>query len=332
MAEPLASQNWPEPQRGYPAVVADDVSVTFRVYEDRRPSLREVVANRFRPRPYREIRAVRNVSFVAHAGEAIGVVGHNGSGKSTLLTAMAGLLPVTSGTMSATAQPMLLGVTAALKPQLSGRRNIMLGGLALGMSRDELEERMDEILDFAGLLDFADIPLRMYSTGMRARLLFSVSTAVRPDILLIDEALSVGDRRFMKRTDQRIKELQAGAGTIFLVSHGTKPILDNCSRVLWLDQGRLVADGPAEEVVAAYEVESDRVAEIEEREREERRARRRADRIAKRRAQRRAEREAEWEPAGQGPGTSQNGGAAPAEPPQPVSSSGGDQSSASESA
>ena len=238
---------------GGPAVVVDGLSVTYRVYEDRKPTLRRTVAARFRPRPYRAIRAVRDVSVVVGRGEAIGVLGRNGSGKSTLLRAIAGLLPPDAGAVHARTPPLLLGVAAALQPNLSGRQNVLLGGTALGLRRRELAGRTEEIIAFAGLEDFADVPLRAYSSGMQARLQFAIATAVRPEVLLVDEALAVGDAEFQRRSATRIRELLGDAGTVFLVSHSLPTVREICSRALWLDKGRLVLDGPVDEVAGAYE-------------------------------------------------------------------------------
>lgn len=233
-------------------VVTDDVHVTYRVYEDRRPRLREIVSNYGRRPAYREINAVRGVNLIARQGEAIGLIGRNGSGKSTLLQAIAGLLPATKGSVYATSQPSLLGVSAALQPNVSGRRNILLGGLALGLTRDEIDERLDEVIEFTGLQDFIDLPIRTYSSGMRARLHFAIATSVEPEILLIDEALSVGDETFRRASTRRIGELRQQAGTIFLVSHSLESIRDMCSRCLWLDEGQLRADGDPADVIAEY--------------------------------------------------------------------------------
>jgi teichoic acid transport system ATP-binding protein len=243
-------------------VVARDLHVTYRVYEDRRPQIKEIVANRGRRPAFREIKAVRGVDFIAREGQSIGIVGRNGSGKSTLLQAMAGLLPPDQGVVFARSQPSLLGVNAAMKPNASGRRNAILGGLALGLSRQEMEDRLPEIVRFTQLEDFIDLPMRTYSSGMRARLLFAIATSVEPDILMIDEALSVGDSIFQKRSKKRIQELRQNAGTVFLVSHASNVVLDTCDRVLWLERGRLVADGDPEDVIDQYEAqmtkESDR--------------------------------------------------------------------------
>lgn len=236
-----------------PAVVVDDVHLTYRVYADsQQPTLRRSITRRFRPRPAREVNAVRGVSLTLHTGEALGLIGRNGSGKSTLLRVVAGLLPATEGAVYARSTPVLLGVSAALHPELSGRRNIFLGGTAMGLSRRELEERFDDIVDFAGLREFIDMPMRAYSSGMQARLAFSIATAVAPDVLLIDEALSVGDEEFKRKSEARMRELLGEAGAIVLVSHSLQAILDMCTRVVWLDRGHVVADGNPQEVVASY--------------------------------------------------------------------------------
>lgn len=241
-----------EHRQGQLAVVVEDVFVTYRVYEQRRTDLRALFANGFKPREYRAIEAVRGVSFEAKLGELVGLIGPNGSGKSTLLRAMAGMLPPTSGRVFALSRPMLLGVGATLKPDLSGRRNIMIGGLALGFSRAQVEEMEPDIVEFAGLEEFIDLPLRTYSSGMRARLHFSIATAVTPEILLIDEFLSVGDKEFRAKSAQRIEEIRADAGAVFLVSHNLTEIERACERVIWLERGQIVMDGATSEVLAAY--------------------------------------------------------------------------------
>jgi teichoic acid transport system ATP-binding protein len=234
------------------ALAVVDVHVTYRVYEQRRTGLRDVFTRGFKPRAYRSIEAVRGVSFAASVGEVIGVIGSNGSGKSTLLRSVAGMLPPSSGEVYARSQPMLLGVGAALKPGLSGRRNIMIGGLALGMSRDEVSGHEQSIIDFAGLQDFIDLPMEAYSSGMKARLHFAIATAVSPEILLIDEALAVGDKDFRRRSAARIREIREQAGTVFLVSHNLHEIRGSCSRTLWMEHGQVVMDGATDEVIAAY--------------------------------------------------------------------------------
>ena len=231
-------------------VLLDDVHVTYRVYEDRSPTIREVV--RGHRRKAREIHAVRGVSLVARRGESVGIVGRNGSGKSTLLQALAGLLPVDQGEVFARSQPTLLGVGSALQNNLSGRRNIVLGCLALGLPSSEIDDRVQDVIDFADIEEFIDLPMSAYSSGMRARLLFAIATAVVPDILVIDEALAVGDEAFRLKSKERIAGLRAEAGTVFLVSHALDTIAESCSRVIWMERGRTIADGDPDDIVERY--------------------------------------------------------------------------------
>lgn len=237
---------------GVVTVRAENVHVRYRVYEDVTRSLRSMFATAGRGRRHRHVHALKGVTFEAHAGEVIGVIGANGSGKSTLMRAIAGLLPVSEGAVYARSIPMLLGVGAVLNKALSGRRNIVLGGLALGLTRAEVLERESAIIEFAGIQQAIDRPMNTYSSGMKARLQFAISAAVEPDILIIDEALSVGDRDFKRKSQQRIRELRDRAGTVFIVSHGMKSIRVTCSRVLWIDDGILKADGPPEVVIPLY--------------------------------------------------------------------------------
>lgn len=235
-----------------PTVVLDDVHVAYSVFEDRSAGIRELLDRRTRRAP-RRIHAVRGVSAEFHEGETVGIVGSNGSGKSTLLSAITGLLPVESGRVLVRSRPRLLGVGSVMRPSLSGRRNILIGGLALGMTQAEIEQRADDIIEFAGLEDFIDLPMRTYSSGMRARLMFSIATSVRPEILLIDEALAVGDEAFRQRSRDRLESIREQAGTVVLVSHNHSEIRDSCARVLWLEHGEIAAFGPADEVMEAYE-------------------------------------------------------------------------------
>ena len=250
MAESITER--PRPPQPATAIRAEEVEVDYHVYVEKRRSLRRLVSGERRERELRRINALRGVSFAVSLGESIGVIGHNGSGKSTLLRAIGGLVPVASGRVLVRSTPILLDVRAALEPSLSARENVLLGGAPLLIPRSELLERMDEIIAFAGVEEFADVPLRAFSTGMRARLQFAIATATTPEILLIDEALTVGDAAFKERSDQRLREVIAQAGCVFLVSHSMRSLIDVCERVLWLDHGRLVADGPARPVIEAY--------------------------------------------------------------------------------
>lgn len=248
-----------EPTERRAIVQLDDVYVTYRVFEDKSVALSDRVRSGRLRRPYREVNAVQGVSFTLHEGDALGIIGSNGSGKSTLLSAMTGLLPLESGTVRVRTRPTLLGVGAALRPGLSGRRNIMLGCLAAGMSRREVNEQMDDIITFSGLTNYIDMPMKAFSSGMKARLTFSIATANIPDILLIDEALAVGDAAFRPRSEARVREVRESAGAVVLVSHNLSEITKSCNRAIWMDSGDVVMDGPPDEVVAAYlEVHGDK--------------------------------------------------------------------------
>ena len=230
----------------------DDVHVHYRVYEDPVAGLKQRFSQGRVKRAHRTIEAVRGVSLDLYESETLGLIGANGSGKSTLLAAMTGLLPLASGSIKGRARPSLLGVSAALRSSLSGRRNIVIGGLALGLTRTEIEARTDEIIDFAGLRDSIDLPMRTYSSGMRARLHFAIATARLPEILLIDEALAVGDEEFRSRSAQRIGELTDASGSVVLVTHNMGEARRTCDRVAWLDAGVLRTVGDPDEVVDAY--------------------------------------------------------------------------------
>ena len=233
------------------SVRVTDLHIEFEVFSDRRAGLRQRLAAQ-EGSGGRVIKAVNGVSFETRRGEAIGVIGSNGSGKSTLLSALAGLIKPTSGEILVSSEPKLLGVGAVLLNGATGIRNIRLGCLALGMSSEELDDRVAEIVEFTGLGEAIDRPLKTYSAGMRARLHFAISTAVQPEILLVDEALSVGDKEFRKKSRAKIESLLANAGTLFLVSHSTNEIERLCTRGLWLEKGKMLADGPIADVVAEY--------------------------------------------------------------------------------
>ncbi|WP_329140582.1 ABC transporter ATP-binding protein [Streptomyces sp. NBC_01476] len=249
------------PETRVPTVVVENLHVVYRIYGagagrgNAAAALRRLVLRRGAPNVH-TVHAVRGVTFTAYRGEAIGIIGSNGSGKSTLLKAIAGLLPADRGKVYTEGQPSLLGVNAALMNDLTGGTNVILGGLAMGMTQEEVRTRYKGIVDFSGINekgDFISLPMRTYSSGMAARLRFSIAAAKNHDVLMIDEALATGDRAFQKRSEDRIRELRKEAGTVFLVSHNNKSIRDTCDRVLWIERGELLMDGPTEEVVKAYE-------------------------------------------------------------------------------
>ena len=251
MATPEASIAPPSRGERRPTVVVDDVHVVYKVKSDRaRTSPRSKLLSG--PPRSREVHAVRGVSLVAYEGESIGLLGRNGSGKSTLLRVIAGLLPPAKGIVYAQGQPTLLGVGAALMGELSGSRNIRLGGLAMGLTNKQIDEGFDDVVEFSGLGEFINNPLNTYSSGMGARLRFAIATARTPPVLLVDEALATGDAAFRKKSEDRIRKLREEAGTIFVVSHSLTSIVESCTRAIWMDQGQVLADGDVEEVGALY--------------------------------------------------------------------------------
>lgn len=199
------------------------------------------------------VNALRGIDLEVQVGESVGVVGPNGSGKTTLLQAMTGVLPLTGGDLLVRSLPTFLGVKAALRPRMTGRANILIGLLAQGLRRNEAEEMLSEVTAFADLGSAIDRPMETYSSGMRARLHFAISTALAPEILLIDEALAVGDRAFRERSAQRLDDHRSSAGTVLLVSHNLAEIRRSCERTIWLQDGRIVSDGPTDEVLQTYE-------------------------------------------------------------------------------
>lgn len=244
-----------------PTVVVDDVHIVYKVHgasagKGSATSALSRLISRKRSPAITEVHAVRGVSFTAYKGEAVGLIGSNGSGKSTLLSAIAGLLPTEKGGIYTNGQPSLLGVNAALMDDLTGERNVVLGCLAMGMSPEQVKARYQSIVDFSGINEkgeFINLPMRTYSSGMAARLRFSIAAAKTHDVLLIDEALSTGDQAFQRRSEARIRELRKEAGTVFLVSHNNNAIRDTCERTVWIETGKLIMDGPTEEVVGMYE-------------------------------------------------------------------------------
>lgn len=241
-----------DPSSTSPAIVVEDLHVRFKVYADQRVTMRQQLARGFRSRDATEVHAVRGVSLRIHPGEVVGLLGLNGSGKSTLVGAIAGLLPPTSGQVLVRSQPVLLGVQSALIPDLSGYRNITIGCLAMGMPMATIRERLDEVAEFTELGVALDRPLRTYSSGMKARLAFAIATLESPDILLIDEALAVGDRSFKQKSLDRVRQLQADAGAVVMVTHSLGEVSSSCTRAVWMEAGAVVADGAVEDVLRSY--------------------------------------------------------------------------------
>ncbi|MCC3282469.1 ABC transporter ATP-binding protein [Arthrobacter caoxuetaonis] len=240
-----------------PAVVIDKAAMTYRISSDEKRTssgniagrvLRKITGNESTV----EIHALKELSLVAYHGEAIGVIGLNGSGKSTLMNLICGKMQPTSGAVYASSTPIMLGVSAALVPDLSGAHNVILGCLAMGLTRAEIADRHDAIMDLAGLGSSINLPMRSYSAGMSSRLRFAIAAAIDPEILIIDEALNTGDDEFRGRTKKRMDELRQQAGCVFLVSHSMKTIQDLCTRIVWIDKGDLLFDGDTETGLAWY--------------------------------------------------------------------------------
>jgi teichoic acid transport system ATP-binding protein len=231
-----------------PMVVVDDLHIVYKVYGaggDRGSAatvLLRALGRKTRAN-IREVHAIRGMSFIAYRGDAIGVIGRNGSGKSTLLRAIAGLLPPEAGNVYTSGGASLLGVNAALLDDLTGERNVVLGCLAMGMSKQEAKEKYQSIVDFSGVGDFINLPMKTYSSGMGSRLRFAIAAAKNHEVLLIDEALATGDAEFRVRSHNRINELRAAAGTVFLVAHDLEEVELTCNRVIWMDRGQIVMQG-----------------------------------------------------------------------------------------
>ena len=245
-----------------PAIRTENLSVTYKTSVETKPTLkRTLVRLGRRERVIREVEAVRDLTLEVPQGTVLGVVGVNGAGKSTLLRTIAGILPPTRGRVEVFGRvSTLLSLGVGFKGDLSGRENVVIGGLAAGLTRAEVEAKYEEIAEFAELGDFMDMPMRTYSSGMYGRLAFSVAISLEPDILLIDEALATGDARFRKKSFERMRELCADARTIVLVSHGMNAIRKLCKEVIWLDAGRIVLRDEPEAVIRAY----NRYLDIEE--------------------------------------------------------------------
>jgi ABC-2 type transport system ATP-binding protein/lipopolysaccharide transport system ATP-binding protein len=233
-------------------VSVDDVSKRFRLYKDRSTSLKERVT-RLRRSVYDEYWALKNVSLEVPKGTTYGLIGHNGSGKSTLLRLMAGIHRPTSGTVDVRGRvSALLELGAGFHPELTGRENVYLNGSILGLGRKAINAKIDEIVEFAGLGEFIDSPVKIYSSGMFVRLGFSVAVHVEPDILIIDEVIAVGDEDFQRRCFDHLYRLRSQGATIIMVTHSLNLVQTMCDNAAWLDHGELRAVGAAPDVVHQY--------------------------------------------------------------------------------
>lgn len=237
------------------AVSVANVTVTFRPLIDRKPTLRKSLG-RLRHREKETLVALDDVTLTINKGEAFGVIGSNGAGKSTLLKVMAKTLKPSEGTVNVYGRTStLLSLGLGMKPDLSGRRNVYLGGLAAGLRKAEIDEKFDSIVDYADIGEAIERPVKTYSSGMFSRLAFSVAMAIEPNIMLLDEVLAVGDESFREKSMGTMTDLLADAGTIIFVSHSLPSVAEFCDRTMWLDGGRVQAIGQSEEIIGLYKAE-----------------------------------------------------------------------------
>ena len=236
-------------------IEVSDVTMRFRIANDRINSFKEFIVKSLRRQiTYRDFYALKHVSFDVRRGEVVGLIGRNGAGKSTLLKVISGILKPTGGRVAVygNVAPMLeLG--SGFDMDMTGRENIYLNGAILGYTKEFLDEKYPGIVEFSGIEDFIDVPLRNYSSGMIARLAFSIATVVQPEILIVDEVLSVGDADFRQKSLNRMMELMSGGTTVLYVSHDLKSIREMCTRVVWLDHGEVKMFGDTQAVCDAYE-------------------------------------------------------------------------------
>ena len=232
-----------------------DVTMRFRMNNDKILSLKEFVTTAPRGKlQYSTFTALEHVSFEVQKGETIGLIGRNGAGKSTLLKIISGIMKPTEGSVECRGNVVpMLELGSGFDMDLSGRENVYLNGAILGYTKPFLDAKFQEILDFSELGDFINIPIRNYSSGMLARLAFSIAAVVKPEILIVDEILAVGDAQFQEKSKRRMMELMGGGTTVLLVSHDIEQVKELCRRVVWLEHGRVREIGEAKEVCGAYE-------------------------------------------------------------------------------
>jgi len=244
-----------------PSLVVDNVDLEFRVGAERHSTLNSTVASLFglrrRPTTARTLKALQSICVTVNAGERVGLIGHNGAGKSTLLKVLAGIYPPKRGrvTIDGHVCPLFEFMTG-FEMEATGWENIRTRALLLGMPPREIEEKIEDIAQFSGLGEFLDIPVRHYSTGMYVRLAFATSTAVDPQILLLDEVMAAGDAEFIERARQRMNDLMQRASLVVFASHSLDVLPRFCERTILLRHGRVVADGPTGDVVRLYTAEA----------------------------------------------------------------------------
>ena len=241
------------------AVEVNNVSMHFNMNKDKIDNLKEYCIKLFKRQLFFEdFTALQDISFKIEAGDTFGIIGLNGSGKSTLLKVISGILKPTTGSVKVTGTiAPLIELGAGFDPDLTARENIFLNGSVLGFSREFMREKFDEIVEFSELQDFVDVPIKNFSSGMVARIGFSVATIVKPDILICDEILAVGDYKFQEKCEQRIKDLMSGGTTVILVSHSIPQVERICNHILWLEHGKMKALG-GKELIPLYQPDFER--------------------------------------------------------------------------
>lgn len=240
---------------GKPVLKLDKVGMKFNLSSEKVDSLKEYfIKFMHRDIHYDEFWALKDVSFELQKGDRLGILGLNGAGKSTLLKVIAGVYNPTEGSVKSNGLiAPLIELGAGFDPQYTGSENIYLYGAVLGFSKKFIAEKYDEIVEFSGLKKFIDVPLKNYSSGMKSRLGFAIATIVEPDILILDEVLSVGDAKFRKKSEQKVTEMFDRGVTVLFVSHNTSQVLKLCNKAILLEHGKIIASGSAEEVCKIYE-------------------------------------------------------------------------------
>ena len=234
------------------AVCLDNVTKSYKLYNNHIHRLTSLF-NLSKNKKYREFNALHNISFVIEKGDVLGIVGRNGAGKSTLLQLICGTLTPTSGEISVNGRiAALLELGSGFNPEFTGKENIFLNAAVLGIKREEINEKVDAIIEFSGIGDFINRPVKFYSSGMTVRLAFSIATSVSPEILVIDEALSVGDNEFSYKSFSRIEELREKGATILFCSHSLYQVQSICNKAIWLEKGQLIKEGDPDLVTTCY--------------------------------------------------------------------------------
>lgn len=237
-------------------IEVNHISMGFKMDMNKVSSLKEWMVTWLKGKSnYQTFWALKDVSFDVNQGEVVGIIGRNGSGKSTLLKIISGLFRPSEGNISVKGRIVpMLELGSGFDPELTGRENVFLNGAILGYTEAFLKEQFDDILEFSELGNFIDMPLKTYSSGMMMRLAFSVATIVQPEILIVDEILAVGDEAFQRKSRAKMLELMGGGTTVLYVSHNLDQIRELCNRVIWLDHGKVVMQGEAEEICDAYHI------------------------------------------------------------------------------